>query len=84
MNNSAYSGLVSGHKICLNLRPPPVNDYRRVMLIPGSSINMTAIFNRIVELMGWIVLGVSTILLVFASHIDNYQPPEQSVVVQKK
>ncbi|WP_342320825.1 division septum protein Blr [Kosakonia sp. BYX6] len=45
---------------------------------------MTAIFNRIIELMGWVVLGVSTILLVFASHIDNYQPPEQSVVAQKK
>ncbi|WP_200551841.1 division septum protein Blr [Kosakonia sp. LAM2021] len=45
---------------------------------------MVGIFNRIIELMGWVVLGVSTILLVFASHIDNYQPPEQSVAAQKK
>ncbi|PDO82638.1 division septum protein Blr [Kosakonia pseudosacchari] len=45
---------------------------------------MAGIFNRIIELMGWVVLGISTILLVFASHIDNYQPPEQSVAAQKK
>ncbi|WP_437887579.1 division septum protein Blr [Phytobacter sp. V91] len=45
---------------------------------------MVSIFNRIIELMGWVVLGVSTVLLVFASHIDNYQPPEQSIVTQKK
>lgn len=43
-----------------------------------------AIMNRIIELAGWVVLGVSTILLVFASHIDNYHPPEQSIVAQKK
>lgn len=43
-----------------------------------------AIMNRIIELAGWVVLGVSTILLVFASHIDNYRPPEQSIVAQKK
>jgi hypothetical protein len=45
---------------------------------------MVSIFNRIIELMGWVVLGVSTVLLVFASHIDNYQPPEQSIITQKK
>ncbi|MGK9171869.1 division septum protein Blr [Yokenella regensburgei] len=45
---------------------------------------MFSMFNRIIELMGWVVLGVSTILLVFASHIDNYQPPEPSAVAQKK
>ncbi|MBS6390569.1 MAG: division septum protein Blr [Enterobacter sp.] len=31
--------------------------------------------NRIIELAGWIVLGVSVVLLGIASHIDNYQPP---------
>ncbi|XTZ36658.1 division septum protein Blr [Salmonella enterica] len=45
---------------------------------------MGAAINRIIELMGWVVLGVSTILLVFASHIDNYQPPEQPIIAQKK
>ncbi len=34
--------------------------------------------NRLIELTGWIVLVVSVILLGVASHIDNYQPPEQS------
>ncbi|MEG1212696.1 MAG: division septum protein Blr [Leclercia sp.] len=32
--------------------------------------------NRLIELAGWIVLGVSVILLGIASHIDNYQPPD--------
>lgn len=45
---------------------------------------MATIINRIIELTGWVVLGVSTVLLVFASHIDNYQQPEQSIVAQKK
>ncbi|WP_420286859.1 division septum protein Blr [Enterobacter sp. BNK-9] len=40
--------------------------------------------NRIIELAGWIVLGVSVILLGVASHIDNYQPPERVTVVQPK
>ncbi|EFQ5390239.1 division septum protein Blr [Escherichia coli] len=47
--------------------------------------------NRLIELTGWIVLVVSVILLVVsvillgvASHIDNYQPPEQSASVQHK
>lgn len=39
------------------------------------STMMTSIINRIIELTGWIVLGVSVILLGVASHIDNYQPP---------
>lgn len=45
---------------------------------------MSAIINRVIELMGWIVLGISTVLLVVASHIDNYQPTEPSVISQKK
>ncbi|EKS7426549.1 MULTISPECIES: division septum protein Blr [Enterobacter] len=40
--------------------------------------------NRIIELAGWIVLGVSVILLGVASHIDNYQPPEPVAAVQPK
>ena len=36
---------------------------------------MTTVFTRIVELIGWIVLGVSALLLVIAHHIDNYQSP---------
>ncbi|MEN0614572.1 division septum protein Blr [Klebsiella indica] len=36
---------------------------------------MENVFNRIVELIGWIVLGVSSLLLVIAHHIDNYQSP---------
>ena len=45
---------------------------------------MTSIINRIIELAGWIVLGVSVILLGVASHIDNYQPPEPVTVAQPK
>jgi len=45
---------------------------------------MSSIINRIIELAGWIVLGVSVILLVVASHIDNYQPPEPVTVAQPK
>lgn len=37
---------------------------------------MTMVFNRIVELVGWIVLGVCVLLLIAAHHIDNYQAPE--------
>ena len=37
---------------------------------------MTTIINRIIELAGWIVLGVSVVLLGIASQIDTYQPPE--------
>lgn len=44
---------------------------------------MTMVFNRIVELVGWIVLGVSVLLLVIAHHIDNYQAPEPIAAVQK-
>ncbi|MBV7403313.1 division septum protein Blr [Enterobacter sp. ENT03] len=45
---------------------------------------MYGVFNRIVELAGWVVLGVSVILLGVASHIDNYQPPEPAAVTQAK
>lgn len=45
---------------------------------------MTGIVNRIIELTGWVVLGVSAILLGFASHIDNYQPPEPVTLSQAK
>ncbi|KJX16615.1 beta-lactam resistance protein [Enterobacter hormaechei subsp. xiangfangensis] len=45
---------------------------------------MTSIINRIIELAGWIVLGVSVVLLGIASHIDNYQPPEPVAVAQQK
>ncbi|MDO1742109.1 division septum protein Blr, partial [Escherichia coli] len=38
--------------------------------------------NRLIELTGWIVLVVSVILLSVTSHIDNYQPPEQSTTIQ--
>ncbi|WP_336220502.1 division septum protein Blr [Citrobacter amalonaticus] len=40
--------------------------------------------DRIIELTGWVVLAVSMVLLGVASHIDNYQPPEQTAVVQQK
>ena len=43
---------------------------------------MTLIFNRIVELIGWVVLGVSLMLLVVAHHIDDYQTPEPDAKVQ--
>ena len=46
------------------------------------SREMWAVMNRLIELTGWIVLVVSVILLGVASHIDNYQPPEQSASVQ--
>ncbi len=45
---------------------------------------MSGIMNRIIELAGWVVLGVSAILLGVASHIDNYQPPEPVATVQAK
>ncbi len=48
------------------------------------STEMWAVMNRLIELTGWIVLVVSVILLGVASHIDNYQPPEQSTTVQHK
>ncbi|BBP30417.1 beta-lactam resistance family protein [Escherichia coli] len=48
------------------------------------SREMWAVMNRLIELTGWIVLVVSAILLGVASHIDNYQPPEQSASVQHK
>ncbi|QGN38356.1 division septum protein Blr [Klebsiella oxytoca] len=45
---------------------------------------MENVFNRIVELIGWIVLGVSALLLVIAHHIDNYQSPPSIDVVKTK
>lgn len=45
---------------------------------------MSLVFTRIVELIGWVVLGVSVLLLVIAHHIDNYQSPEPTAAVQKK
>ena len=45
---------------------------------------MTTVFTRIVELIGWIVLGVSAMLLVITHHIDNYQSPPSIDVVQTK
>lgn len=45
---------------------------------------MNGVFTRIVELAGWVVLGVSAILLGVASHIDNYQSPEPVTVAQAK
>nr|WP_241427273.1 division septum protein Blr [Lelliottia amnigena] len=45
---------------------------------------MASIINRIIELAGWIVLGVSVVLLGVASHIDNYQPPEPITASQAK
>ncbi|GHD91218.1 hypothetical protein GCM10011445_09520 [Pseudocitrobacter faecalis] len=47
-------------------------------------ITMSTVFTRIVELIGWGVLGVSVLLLVIAHHIDNYQPPEPIAAAQKK
>jgi hypothetical protein len=41
-------------------------------------------FYRIVELIGWIVFGISALLLVIAHHIDNYQSPPPADVVQTK
>ncbi|MFL7842838.1 division septum protein Blr [Raoultella ornithinolytica] len=43
---------------------------------------MANVFNRIVELIGWVVFGVSALLLVIAHHIDNYQSPSPANVVQ--
>ncbi|HBC80495.1 MAG TPA: division septum protein Blr [Escherichia sp.] len=45
---------------------------------------MSGIMNRIIELAGWVVLGVSAILLGVASHIDNYHPPEPAATSQAK
>ncbi|MBV8041580.1 division septum protein Blr [Pluralibacter sp.] len=44
---------------------------------------MALVLTRIVELVGWVVLGVSLLLLIVAHHIDNYQPPEPTAAVQK-
>lgn len=44
---------------------------------------MSSAFNRLVELIGWVVLGLSVCLLIIAHHIDNYQAPEPTAQVQK-
>jgi len=44
---------------------------------------MSSVFNRLVELAGWVVLGLSVCLLIIAHHIDNYQAPEPTAQVQK-
>ncbi|EMH4160944.1 division septum protein Blr [Pluralibacter gergoviae] len=43
---------------------------------------MTLVFNRIIELIGWVVLGVSLMLLVVAHHIDDYQTPAADAKAQ--
>ena len=45
---------------------------------------MTTVFTRIVELIGWIVFGISALLLVIAHQIHNYQAPPPVDVVQTK
>ena len=40
---------------------------------------MTTVFTRIVELIGWIVFGISALLLVIAHHIDQSPPPADVV-----
>jgi len=47
---------------------------------------MTSVLTRIVELIGWVVLGFSVLLLFVAHHIDNYQSPEPTATasLQKK
>ncbi|VDZ83382.1 Beta-lactam resistance protein [Kluyvera intermedia] len=47
---------------------------------------MTSVLTRIVELIGWVVLGFSVLLLFIAHHIDNYQSPEPTATasLQKK
>ncbi|HBY9982078.1 division septum protein Blr [Klebsiella pneumoniae] len=45
---------------------------------------MITVFTRIVELIGWVVFGISALLLVIAHHIDNYQSPPPADVVHTK
>ncbi|EPL8005919.1 division septum protein Blr [Klebsiella aerogenes] len=45
---------------------------------------MTTVFTRIVELIGWVVFGVSAVLLVVAHQIDDYQSPPPTSTVQAK
>ncbi|EIV2084082.1 MULTISPECIES: division septum protein Blr [Klebsiella] len=45
---------------------------------------MTTVFTRIVELIGWVVFGVSAVLLVVAHQIDDYQSPPPANTVQAK
>ncbi len=43
------------------------NSFKLLMLSP---------FRNILELAGWVVVGISVVLLLVASHIDQYQPPQ--------
>ncbi|KFC10924.1 hypothetical protein GTGU_00500 [Trabulsiella guamensis ATCC 49490] len=45
---------------------------------------MSSVLSRVVELMGWITVGVCVLLLLIAHHIDNYQAPEPVVALQSK
>ncbi|HAT3918363.1 MULTISPECIES: division septum protein Blr [Enterobacteriaceae] len=49
---------------------------------------MNSVLSRIVELIGWVVLGFSVLLLFIAHHIDDYKSPEPAatatVSLQKK
>ncbi|WP_072091881.1 division septum protein Blr [Trabulsiella odontotermitis] len=45
---------------------------------------MSSVLSRIVELVGWIALGISALLLIAAHHIDNYQAPEPVTALQSK
>jgi len=55
------------------------------IVIPCTTVIMimSSVFNRLVELAGWVVLGLSVCLLIIAHHIDNYQAPEPTAQVQK-
>jgi hypothetical protein len=45
---------------------------------------MSSVLTRIVGLIGWVILGISVLLLIAAHHIDNYQSPEPTAAVMKK
>ncbi|HED1419762.1 TPA: division septum protein Blr [Kluyvera georgiana] len=47
---------------------------------------MNSVLSRIVELIGWVILGFSVLLLFVAHHIDDYKSPEPTTTasLQKK